>query len=244
MTSLVGKTALVTGGSAGIGAAVAKQLASRGVRVAINYSSNRERAAKTLSQLEGSGHILVQGNAFDREGIEQLTTLETMKDLDIIISNAGWTAFGEFNDLGAVSDDDWMKCYQSNVMSHLWLSQACRETLERTKGCIVISASVAGIKPSGSSMLCLVKPVSKAATIHLAKSLAKACAPNIRVNSVSAGVMMTDWSKGFDEEHIEKVIQSNSLRKLVNVEEAAMLYVALAENGSMTGQNLELVASY
>jgi NAD(P)-dependent dehydrogenase (short-subunit alcohol dehydrogenase family) len=97
--------------------------------------------------------------------------------------------------------------------------------------------------------------VSKAATIHLGKSLAKACVPNIRVNSVSAGVMMTDWSKGFDEEHIEKAIQSNSLRKLVNVEEAAMLYgayydralsdlsftdgicwhsVALAENGSMT----------
>jgi NAD(P)-dependent dehydrogenase (short-subunit alcohol dehydrogenase family) len=68
--------------------------------------------------------------------------------------------------------------------------------------------------------------VSKAATIHLAKSLAKACAPNTRVNSVSAGVMMTDWSKGFDEEHIQKVIESNSLRKLVNVEEAAMLYGA------------------
>jgi NAD(P)-dependent dehydrogenase (short-subunit alcohol dehydrogenase family) len=97
--------------------------------------------------------------------------------------------------------------------------------------------------------------VSKAATIHLAKSLAKSCAPDVRVNSVSAGVMMTDWSKGFDEEHIQKVIQNNSLRKLVNVEEAAMLYgeydnrgssdlpltdrihwhpVALAENGSMT----------
>jgi 2,4-dienoyl-CoA reductase-like NADH-dependent reductase (Old Yellow Enzyme family) len=61
------------------GAAVAKQLASRGVRVAINYSSNRERAAKTLSQLEGSGHILVQGNAFDREGIEQLVKVTRLR---------------------------------------------------------------------------------------------------------------------------------------------------------------------
>jgi 2,4-dienoyl-CoA reductase-like NADH-dependent reductase (Old Yellow Enzyme family) len=60
------------------GAAVAKQLASRGVRVAINYSSNRERAAKTLSQLEGSGHILVQGNAFDREEIEQLVKVRRL----------------------------------------------------------------------------------------------------------------------------------------------------------------------
>lgn len=61
------------------GAAVAKQLASRGVRVAINYSSNRERAANTLSQLEGSGHILVQGNAFDREGIEQLVKVRRLR---------------------------------------------------------------------------------------------------------------------------------------------------------------------
>jgi NAD(P)-dependent dehydrogenase (short-subunit alcohol dehydrogenase family) len=74
--------------------------------------------------------------------------------------------------------------------------------------------------------------VSKAATIHLAKSLAKACAPDVRVNSVSAGVMMTDWSKGFDEEHIQKVIQNNSLRKLVNVEEAAMLYGEYDNRGS------------
>lgn len=74
--------------------------------------------------------------------------------------------------------------------------------------------------------------VSKAATIHLAKSLAKACAPDVRVNSVSAGVMMTDWSKGFDEEHIQKVIQNNSLRKLVNVEEAAMMYGEYDNRGS------------
>ena len=66
--------------------------------------------------------------------------------------------------------------------------------------------------------------VSKSATIHLAKSLAKACAPAMRVNSVSAGVMMTEWSKGFPEEQIKSTIEANALQKLAEVDDVAKAY--------------------
>ena len=104
------------------GAAVAKQLASKGVNVAINYSSNQDRALLTLDELSGSGHFVVKADVFDRRSLERMvtvglqaqilgrfiglnnfamlqSTIAQMGDLDIVISNAGWTSFGEFNDL-------------------------------------------------------------------------------------------------------------------------------------------------
>jgi NAD(P)-dependent dehydrogenase (short-subunit alcohol dehydrogenase family) len=75
--------------------------------------------------------------------------------------------------------------------------------------------------------------VSKAGTVHLAKSLAKACAP-ARVNAVAAGVMLTEWSKGFTEEHVEKVKQTNALNMICEVEDVASQYVSLCENKSIT----------
>lgn len=139
-----------------------------------------------------------------------------------------------------MSDDDWMQCYKTNVLSHLWLMQACKAELVANKGAFVISASVAGLKPSGSSMA---YSVSKAGTVHLAKSLAKACAP-ARVNAVAAGVMLTEWSKGFTDEHVAKVKASNALDMICEVEDVAGAYVSLCENGSMTGQIVEVSAGF
>jgi NAD(P)-dependent dehydrogenase (short-subunit alcohol dehydrogenase family) len=140
--------------------------------------------------------------------------------------------------------------------------QACRAELERNTGSFVISASVAGLKPSGSSMVRRIYPpfsslgladhvglwyvghrlrtvarrpppkfqeltasaVSKAATIHLAKSLAIACAPAVRVNAVAAGVMLTDWSKGFTKLQIKHTERTNALSKITDVEDVALVY--------------------
>ncbi|WWC64319.1 uncharacterized protein I303_106929 [Kwoniella dejecticola CBS 10117] len=243
MTSLLGKKALITGGSAGIGAEVARQLALQGVTIAINFASNERRAADTISSLQGSGHALIQGDAFDKEDIKRFATAAAhqLGGLDIVISNAGWTSFGDFDNLHSVSDDDWLQCYKSNVLSHLWLMQACQEEIRKTRGCFIVSASVAGVKPSGSSMA---YSVSKSATIHLAKSLAIACAPDIRVNTVAAGVMLTEWSKGFTDAQIAAVKRINSLHQVTSIADVASAYVMLAQNGSMTGQTIEVSSGF
>ncbi|CAK9781746.1 short chain dehydrogenase/reductase [Cutaneotrichosporon oleaginosum] len=243
MVNLQGKRALITGGTRGVGALVANLLAQRGVRLALNYASNKERAEGTLKELAGDGHAIVKGDAFTREGIAEIVkgAKEALGGIDIVVSNAGWTAFSpNFNDINAISDADWLQCYNANVMSHLWLMQAVQDELKANHGSFVVSASAAGLKPSGSSMA---YSVSKAATIHLTKSLAMASAPEVRVNAVAAGLMLTEWSQGFTEEKLKKVRERNVLKKITDVEDVALQYVSLIENGSMTGQVIQVNSS-
>jgi NAD(P)-dependent dehydrogenase (short-subunit alcohol dehydrogenase family) len=119
--NLEGKRALVTGGSAGLGkhfvsskrtfrtsiltrqsgAAIAVLLAQKGAKVAVNYVHNEQRARDSLTKLAGSGHIVVQGDASERSTVTRIVkeTVAALGGLDIVVSNAGWTVFGDFNDL-------------------------------------------------------------------------------------------------------------------------------------------------
>ncbi|WOO79886.1 Granaticin polyketide synthase putative ketoacyl reductase 2 [Vanrija pseudolonga] len=242
MFVIEGKRALITGGSAGLGAAVAQALAAKGARIAINYSSNAERAQQTLSGLAGQGHVLVQGDVFSHDGIKEVVA-KAQKELngaiDIVISNAGWTKFAPFTDLNAVADADWEKMYRANVLSHLWLAQATEADLKKTGGSFLISASVAGLRPSGSSMA---YSVSKAALVHLTKCLAKALAPSARVNAVAPGLILTDWSAGFTKEQIDFATNAAALKKTSELDDLANTFVSLAENSSITGQIVEVSA--
>ncbi|TKA72704.1 hypothetical protein B0A49_04798 [Cryomyces minteri] len=135
-----------------------------------------------------------------------------MGRLDVVVSNAGWTRITNFANLDeGMVDEDWDKCFLYNVKSHLWLMYACREELEKTEGCFLTTASVAGVKPSGSS---LPYAVTKAAQIHLAKGLAVICSPKIRVNSVSPGLMLTEWGMKFPESKREAAKNATKLKRL------------------------------
>lgn len=137
--------------------------------------------------------------------------------LDVVVSNAGWTRITNFADLEeGMNDDDWDRCYLYNVKAHLWLMHASKEHLEKTEGAFLTTASVAGVKPSGSS---LPYAVTKAALVHLAKSLAIICAPKkIRVNSVSPGLLLTDWGMKFSEEQREASRDACKLKRLATIE--------------------------
>lgn len=107
MVSLQGKRALITGGTRGVGALVASLLAQRGVRLALNYASNKERAEGTLKDLAGEGHAVIKGDAFTREGIAEIVkgAKAALGGIDIVVSNAGWTAFSaNFNDISSSTD--------------------------------------------------------------------------------------------------------------------------------------------
>jgi len=160
----------------------------------------------------------VQADVGDRSAIQRLVS-ETVKQfgrLDVVVSNAGWTRITNFSDLeDAMVDEDWDKCFLYNVKAHLWLCHAAKAELEKSEGAFITTASLAGIKPSGSS---LAYSVTKAAAIHLSKGLAVICAPKIRVNSLSPGLILTEWGMKFSEEKREGARKATKLQRLATIE--------------------------
>lgn len=200
------KVALVTASSAGLGAAAVKALATH-FRVVVNYHSRREKADQviqeasqipatyTLSDATQPRFHAIQADVQQKSEIQRLVaeTVEKFGRLDVVVSNAGWTRLTNFFDLDQqVNEDDWDKCFNVNVKSHLWLLYAAKPYLEKSEGggAFVTVASLAGVRPSGSS---LPYSVTKAAEIHLMKGLAMICGKSVRCNSVSPGLMMTEW---------------------------------------------------
>lgn len=162
------KVALVTAGSAGLGACIAKALVRDGMRVVINYSSNTPRADALIAELQNSVKesatntsdyfIAVKADMGDRDSVKRLVeeTYQKMGRIDVVVSNAGWTKMRDFLNLNdGLYEEDWDRCFRINVKSHLWLFHAARSYLDETEGAFVTTASVAGIKPSGSSLVSL-----------------------------------------------------------------------------------------
>jgi len=241
------KVALITAGTAGLGAAIARVLAPD-FRLVINYANNSARAKSFLDELQGIPSTSsadqsprfgsIQADVGDRASVQRLVSeaVSTFGRLDVVVSNAGWTRVTNFANLDeGLEDADWDKCFLYNVKSHLWLLHAARDHLEKTEGAFITTASIAGVKPSGSS---LPYAVTKAAAIHLSKSLAVICSPKIRVNSVSPGLLLTEWGLKFGPEKIEKATAATKLKRLATVEDVADQVRVLATSKSMTGQNI------
>lgn len=161
-----------------------------------------------------------------------------MGRLDVVVSNAGWTRMTNFLNIEeGVNDEDWDKCFVMNVKTHLWLAYASKDALAATEGTFISTASVAGVKPSGSS---LPYAVTKAAQIHLVKGLAVILAPKVRVNCVSPGLMLTEWGMRFPESKREAATNNTKLKRLATVEDVADQVRTLALSRSVTGQNLSI----
>jgi len=247
--------ALVTASSAGLGAATAKALAAAGVRVVINYFASPEKAEKLLQELEPLGpdlmtgrepvetprFIAIKADVSQRSELIRLVeeTVATMGRLDLVVSNQGWTRMRNFFDLDEnVDESDWDKCFNMNVKSHLFLFHAARKHLEKSEGSFITTASLAGVKPSGSSVA---YSVTKAAQIHLVKSLALIAGP-IRVNSVSPGLLLTEWGQKFPASKLESAMHRSPLKRIATVEDVAQQILCLANSSSTTGTNSVLDA--
>ena len=159
---LANKVALVTAGSAGLGAAAARALASQSMKVVINYSANQERANGVLEDLyhsspsEDKRFAAIQANLESREDIVRLIdeTVAKMGQLDVVVSNGGWTRISNFADLDAgMVEADWDRCFNMNVKSHLFLMHAARDHLDKTEGAFITTASLSGVRPGGSSLV-------------------------------------------------------------------------------------------
>src|SRR5215208_3299473 len=122
--------------------------------------------------------------------------------LDVLVNNAGMTHFIAHTDLEAGTDEVWDEIFQVNLKGAFYASRAAMPLLKDRSGCIVNVSSVAGLQGHGSS---IPYSASKAALNCMTQSLARAFAPEVRVNAVAPGPILTRWLKGH-EEHVDRAI--------------------------------------
>ncbi len=182
--SVTGKTVLVTGGARRIGRAIALRLAAEGARVAIHYNTSREDAERTAADCGGAE--LFEANLENVSSIEAMFRQidERLGGLDFLVNNAA--RFTQFDPLN-ITEADWDFVHSVNLKATFFCAQqAARRMLDRGQGRIVNISSMGGIRPwADHAHYCS----SKAGVIMLTKSLSKAWAPQITVNSVAPGVI-------------------------------------------------------
>jgi len=235
---LNGKVAIVTGGGTGIGLAISRALAEAGASVAVNYSRSEAEAKEAVGDLHEAGAraIAVQADVSNAADVRAMIerTVDELGRLDILVNNAGFTKFVPMRDLDSMDEEAWDRIFDVNVKGTWLCAKAAAGPMRRAgAGAIVNISSVAGVRVSGSSMA---YAVSKAAVIHLTKCLAVALSPEIRVNTVAPGLVLTRWGAKFSEERIRQSIETVPLHRTVEPDEIAEATVACIRNEAMTGQ--------
>lgn len=238
--SLVGRTALVTGGAKGIGRACCVRLAQAGANVAINYLTSDEQARVTADLVEQAGvkaHLICA----DVASPEQVTAMvseviDALGPVDLLVNNAGVFHFLPHDE---TSLEIWRKTLDVNLTGAYLVTWAVKPSMiERGFGRIVNIASIAGLRPRPMS---IAYAASKAGLIGLTKSLAEALAPhNIRVNAIAPGLIDTEILSDVSQERIDAIVQSTPLGRIgsgVDIADAA-LFLLSEQSSFITGQTL------
>jgi len=197
MASLAGKSALVTGGSRGIGAAIVQRLANEGASVAFTYSSSTEQANSLVEQItnKGGNALAIKADAANQEAVRAAVqqAAKHFGKIDILVNNAGILRFGP---LESVAPETWDQTIAVNVKGYLLCAQRFGERmLERRSGTVVNVASIAATEPHP---YCGSYSVSKAAVVMLTQQLALEWGPSgVTVNAVSPGFIPTPLNTAF-----------------------------------------------
>jgi 3-oxoacyl-[acyl-carrier protein] reductase len=242
LTSLHGKVALVTGGSRGIGRAVAIRLAQGGAKVSFNYKSNHEAAQEVLGELKGGGaHAMaVAGDVGVQADVDRLvtTTLQAFGQIDILVNNAGIT---RDTLLMRMSEEDWDAVIDTNLKSTFLVTKAVlRGMVRQRSGRIVNIASVSGLLGNaGQSNYA----ASKAGMIGFTRSVAREVASRgITVNAVAPGFIETDIWQGVSDEARKAILNMAPLGTIGKPEDVAEAVAFLASDAAryITGQTLNV----
>ena len=239
MTQLKRKVALVTGGGTGIGRAISIALADLSIDVAVNYSRSQQEALDTVAAIEKNGGkaVVVQANVAKDAEVRTMvqTVVEQFGQLDYLVNCAGTTVYVDMPDLEGLKPEYWDEIMDVNVKGLFSVCRAAAPHLKKTHGSIVNITSVAGITGMGSS---IAYAASKAAAISVTKSLARVLAPEVRVNSVAPGIVLTRWVEG-REAHVKKLGEHTPLGRCCSAEDVADVAVPLLVNATMmTGQTV------
>ncbi len=235
---LRGAVSIVTGGNGGLGRRICAALARAGSDVAVVCRRSREDAEGVAAELRELG---VRAEVFladvtSRPDIENLYqhVLGSFGRIDVLVNNAAYNQWVPFKDIEGLTPEIWETILHTNATGPFLASRAVAPIMKRQGGGRIVNiSSVAGFSPTGSS---IAYAVSKAAVIHLTKCLAVALSPEIRVNTVAPGLVLTRWGAKFSEERIRQSIETVPLHRTVEPDEIAEATVACVRNEAMTGQ--------
>jgi 3-oxoacyl-[acyl-carrier protein] reductase len=237
---LAGKTALVTGGSRGIGRAVVRGLAAQGAKVAFTYNSNADAANELVKELELDQReaVAIQANAADAEKAAEVIdgVIEKWEKLDILVNNAGIIKDGL---LATMSEDNWTSVINTNLNSiYNYCQAAMRSMMSARHGRIINVSSVAGRYGNpGQTNYAATKGGIDGFTRCLANEVGRR---GITVNSIAPGFINTDMTEAVRNAAGKEIKKQISVRRLGEPEDIAnaVVFFALDESSYVTGQVL------
>ena len=249
MERLDGKTALVTGAASGIGLATVELFARRHVTVALNHLPDDPRGAAAVERLraEGFAVIAAPGDISKPGAAESMVrnAIEAFGRLDFLVNNAGTPATAEPiapGELDRLTDDFWATILATNLLGPFRCTRAAAAALRAARGAVCDTASVAGRNMPGSSMA---YGASKAGLINLTKNLARALAPDARVNAVAPGFVDTEWTRAWPAARKQASIERTLLQRACTPADIAAAIVFLcADAGMVTAQTLVVDGGY
>jgi 3-oxoacyl-[acyl-carrier protein] reductase len=242
----VTRAAIITGGATGIGAAIARALAARGWRVLVNYTKSEADARATAEACRAAGGeaLVARGDVARDADCQALVTqaVAAWGRLDALVNSAGITRFAPARDLEALTGDDFERIFAVNLKGAYQMARAAAPALKASgAGAIVNVSSHSAFTGLGSSMA---YAASKGALNTLTLSLARALAPEVRVNAVCPGFVDTRWTRGAMDEasyaaFTARVADSAPLKRMTLPEDVAEAALWLIEGGrAITGQLL------
>lgn len=236
------KTALVTGASRGIGAAIAKKLAARGFMVIINYGHSSAAAEEVKNQIEQAGGqaVLMQGDVSSGDDVDRMfrDIKKTWGRLDVLVNNAG---INRDTLLVRMKEDQWDAVLSTDLKSVFFTTKAAASLMMRQRsGSIINIASVVGITGNAGQAN---YAAAKAGVIGFTKSVAKELAARgIRVNAIAPGFIETDMTDAIPEKIREGMLETIPLRRGGKAEDVAnaVAFLASDDAGYIIGQVLKV----
>lgn len=240
MLDLKGKRILVTGGSRGIGAGIARRLAESGARVAITYTSRPDAAGEVLKSLAGDGHFLVKMDVGDENSVNEgiQSVFKTFDQLDGVVNNAGVTRDQLLLRMKAEDFDDVIK---TNLRGTFLVTKAVLKPLLKARaGSIVNVTSVIGHSGNAGQAN---YAASKAGIDGFTRSVAQEVASRgIRLNCVAPGFIVTDMTDALDEAQKNAILTKIPLNRLGHTDDVAHAVRFLLSDASsyITGQTIHV----
>jgi 3-oxoacyl-[acyl-carrier protein] reductase len=247
--SLDGKTVLVTGGASGIGLATVELFAKRGAKIALNHLPDDPRGPAAAERLRAQGHavVAVPGDVSKPGAAEKMVgnAIEVLGRLDFLVNNAGTPATVEPiapAELDRLDEPFWQTILMTNLLGPFRCTRAAASALRAAHGAVCNTASVAGRNMPGSSMA---YGASKAGLINLTKNLARALAPEARVNAVAPGFVDTEWTRAWPAARKQASIERTLLKRACSPADIAAAIVFLCADATMvTAQTLVVDGGY